>query len=594
MPGPTQSQSYSPTNFFGGEQNNQYPNPFFGVPLQYLPPDIKSQIWWAEHFLVRNGFVRAALERVVCYFLTTLVIEHDDEDLKEKYEEIFEKICWKEILKVSGLNVLAFGNECLTVAQGFERYLECPSCKNAVNIERVNNYKFSKGDFSMKCPTPGCNHTGKFRAHDMPSNDHEKLIVKHWPLRELITRHEQVTGKTDFFWQMPADYIKNISKKDNKFYSKYTPKYIMDAIFEAGGPSLIKLHERNLIHLKMPMPTMMQTNGLNAPMMMFLFEDFFMLQTVKRFNEVICFEDINPFRVFAMASDGNPQNSMVMNQNAGQWKASVGEMIEQHRRDPGSYQSFPFPLNYQNLGGEGKTLAPVELLDKFKGDILDALNIPQELFHMTLQTNAVGPALRLFENAWSSVPEVFDKAVQHIADVISKIYKLEKVKAQLMHVSMADDLEKKSVISQLVAANVIAKSELLETVNLNYKDQLRRKEEERQAEKEIQEEAAQADAIDQENQESVFNQQSGSVPGQAPNPYSTQGATPGDIQEQSQDIAKRLVGQDAGTIRTELQKIKGLNETLYASVKSDMAQIRAQGKSQGVQQVKQQSAQQGS
>jgi hypothetical protein len=37
----------------------------------------------------------------------------------------------------------------------------------------------------------------------------------------------------------------------------------------------------------------------------------------------------------------------------------VSEMIEDHRKDPGAYHTFPFPINYQQLGGEGKNLAPV-------------------------------------------------------------------------------------------------------------------------------------------------------------------------------------------------------------------------------------------
>jgi hypothetical protein len=324
---------------------------------------------------------------------------------------------------------------------------------------------------------------------------------------------------------------------------------------------------------------------------MFVFEDLFMLQTLKRYNEVICFEDIAPFRIIAMGDSSNPAANPLLNQNGAVWTAAVDSMIEEHRRDPGSYHKFPFPLNYQQLGGEGTKLAPVEMMEHAKNAILNALDVPVEMFQMSFQQQAAGPMLRMFENAWSVIPSNYNMLLNHLGSVIGNIVGLPKAKISLIPITFADDMERKSVVSQLVSANSIARSELLKLYNFDYEDQVRKKMEEDRITADIQKEEQEKQQLAEATQQNVMQMLQGNPQQGGPAAAGGAGTTPQDALAQAQQVAQQLFPLDGAQRRATLQQIKAQDQDLYAQVKAQLEQMTSQSKSQGLQGAKQQAAQ---
>lgn len=575
-----QSNSNGPSNFFQ-KGVDKYPNPFYEIALQYLPLNIDHMLWWAQHICHRKGFFRSAMERVAGYFITDLTIETDNEKEKDIYKEAFEAINWKEVLSQAGLDLLVYSNSFASINQGFERFICCPQCKKQQAIDRFKKFSFNKGVYTGTCESPKCNFKGKLLITDVPSNEIEDINVVHWPAREIKIQYEDTRNKAEYFWDIPNDYSKKVSKKDNKFFAKNTPMEIFECIFASGGARMLAFDKRNFIHLKIPNPTGIRTDGKSIPLIMYMFDDVFMHQTLQRLNQVICFEDIAPFRVFSLADNTNPQSLSILSQSAEKWTAGVDSMLTEHRRDPGSYHKFPFPLSYQQLGGQGKELVPADLMEKSKTDILAALNVPAELFNMTLQAQAVGPALRMFENAWRVVPANYNRMLQKTADVIARIKKIGPAKVSIIDVTFADDMERKSIIGQLVSANVIAKSELLKTYGFDYKDQVKKKNEEDKIVAELQKEEQERAQLEQSSEASIFGQQGGQG-----------GGTPQDAISQAQEIAQKLFPLDGAQRREQLQQIKAQDQTLWANVKGALEEMTNQSKSQGTQQAKQQAQQQ--
>lgn len=579
-----------PQSFFkvGDNGRDRYSNPFYNIPLQYLPMNIEGMLLWAEHFLYRNGFYKQALNRIANYFITSLTIECDDEEAKKSYEEVLEKLRWKQICSKAGLNLLAYGNEFVTVNQGFYRYLVCPECNKSTNIDKLQNYEFNKNKYNMQCLK--CGYKGEHKCTDKPANDVEKIHVVHWPAKEIKIRYEETTGEAEYFWDIPQQYGKKVTTKNNKFYSKKTPKIIFDCVF---NKTMLSFNSKNFIHLKLDTPSTIRTDGKAIPPAMFIFEDFFMLQTLKRYNEVICFEDIAPFRVISMGDSNNPAANPLLNQSGAVWTNAVDEMIEEHRRDPGSYHKFAFPLNYQQLGGDGTKLAPVEMMENARNSILNSLDVPVEMFQMTFQQQAAGPMLRMFENAWSVIPNNYNMLLNHLGNVIGHILGLPKAKISLIPITFADDMERKGVISQLVSANAIARSEMLKLYNFDYGDQIRKKMEEDRVTKEIQTEEKEKDELIQATQQSLMQilqgqQQQGGAQGGGGG--GGQGMTPSDALEQAQQIAQQLFPLDGAQRRAQLQQIKSQDQDLYAQVKAQLEQMTSQSRSQGLQGAKQQAA----
>lgn len=555
----------------------RYSNPFYGVPATFLPQNMDEMLQWSNHFLIRFPFYKAALSRVSNYFITSLQIECDDSDAKKKYEDMFEELEWKSTLAQAGLDLLAYGNVFLSVNQGFDRFLACPKCQKVSSLTKIKNYQFDKdARFIYNCPQ--CKFKGAHEVIDKSAKDLKRVSVTFWNPRDIVVFHEYTTDTYEYFWDIPNEYAKQVMRKDDKFFNKYTPKAIYDAILQE---KLLAFNSKNFIHQRVPTPAGMPSEGKSIPPCIYLFDDFFMLKVLERFNQAICFEDIIPFRVFSLSNDSNPNNNMILNQNAGQWRAAVEQMIQQHKQDPGTYNTFPYPLSYQQLGGDAKNLVTPELIQLVVNSLLNALNIPQELYTMSLQAQAVGPALRLFENAWSFIVGVYNNLLNHWGEVCSKIAGLPKAKISLTPVTLADDMERKSVIAQLVSANAIARSELLGLYGFEYKDQVRKKLEEDEQTQELQEEAAEKKQLKdmaQSGQMSSGNQQA---------------VSPQDVLSQAEEIADQLFPLDGAQRRSELQKIKAQDATLYSAVKQALEERTNGAKSQGVQGAKQQGQQGG-
>lgn len=565
----------TPDGFFNGDSPRAvetYANPFYGIPHKYLPKTMDAMLWWSNHFLLRFGFYRSVLFRIANYFITTLNIECDDSSAKKKYEEIFKELEWKQVLAVAGLNLLAYGNLFATTTQGFVRFIECPKCHKISNLDKLNDYEFNKDcKFIYKCP--GCSYKGVHEVVDKPSKDLDQVNVTFWPPREVIVRFEETTGAAEYFWKIPEDYKQKVTKENNKFFSKKTPKVIYDSIIQ---DKLMSFNPKNFIHLRVPTPNGIKCEGKAIPFCIYLFDDFFMLKVLQRYNEAICFEDIAPFRVIAMSNENNSQANPLLSQGAPQWSGAVNRMIKEHRQDPGAYHTFPFPLQYQQLGGEGKNLAPTELIQQAIGNILNSLYVPQELYTMTLQTQAIGPALRLFENSWAILIDSYNTLLNHWGEVVGKIKGLPKAKISLIPVTLSDDMERKSIIGQLVSANAIARSEMLGLYGFDYKEQIRKKLEEDRAIKELQEEEVTKEQLRQ----------------MASSGISDSAVAPQDVLSQAQEIAQQLFPLDGAERRAKLQEIKSADATLYSAVKQALEELTSSAKSQGLQQGKQQNLQQ--
>lgn len=581
-------------NFGGEDRSERYANPFYNIPQQYLPTNMDGMLWWSQEFLMRFGFFRAAIQRVADYFITELLVECDDEEAVNEYKEAFEELRWKEVLAQSGLNQLAHSNDFLSINQGFNRFLTCPQCHKFSLIDRIENFEFNKGKYTYSCPS--CSFKGVHKVVDKPLKDVKDINIVHWPAREIKIRFDEASGKSEHYWQIPQSYKKKVTAKGDRFYPKTVPSVIYEAIFE---DKMIKFTKKNFLHVKMPTPSSLKTDGKSVPLCLYMFDDFFTLKVLERFNEVICYEDINPFRVIAMADNVPIQHPALSMQDGGDWSAAVDAMIENHRKDPGSYHKFPFPLNFQYLNRDGKQLAPVELIAEARNNILNAFNVPQEFYAMTLQSQAVGPALRLFENSWNSLIANYNKILQHMGEVIGRIRGLTPAKISLIPITFADDMERKSVIGQLVSSNSIARSEFLELYGFSYKDQLRKKMQEEREAAEIQEEEQKNQELKKINKASIFGQQgqAGGQPGMPQSPGASVGTgagmSPQDILAQAQEIATQLQPMDGAQRREELQKIKAQNETLWSSVKAQLTQMDSGVKSQALQQSKQQGQQPG-
>jgi hypothetical protein len=276
-------------------------------------------------------------------------------------------------------------------------------------------------------------------------------------------------------------------------------------------------------------------------------------------------------------------------------------MIQRHRRDPASWNALPFPVEYQALSGEGKDLAPTELIAGGTDEFLNGMGFPAEMYRATLEVQAAPMALRLFERTWVHLVSTLNGWINWFFDSVTDILNWEELSGRLQPVTLAEDIERKQIQLQLAAAQQISKQTAYSPFGLDWREEVRRMFEEEKffqdESSDFQKEQGKAQAMtqtfEQAEQGATMPPGGGGMPGGAMGPTPAMGpampgggqpaggTTPADLMSQAEQMAMQLLGQPYESRKSEMLKIKKSDETLHALVVQKMESIRNQAKSQG-------------
>jgi hypothetical protein len=304
----------------------------------------------------------------------------------------------------------------------------------------------------------------------------------------------------------------------------------------------------------------------------------------------------------------------MMQYNMGDFRSQVQSMIRRRRRDPAQWQTLPFPVQYQVLGGDASKLAPVDLLNQGTEQLLNDSGVPVELYKGTLQLQTAPVALRLFEATWHHIGHDANAMLRWLVRQLSQIMSWEMVEAKLKRVTIADDINKLMAVLQLMMGQQISGTTGLRAMGLEWKAEQKQIGDEAMTQARIQakvQEQMDSAAFAQDMAKGNVGQQGGGAGGAAPGgggaPPPAQGGggqpgqapmpgpisqfiasmspntpvTPADMMHAADTLAQELMGQPEGVKDSELRILKQKNATLHALVRAKMDAIRSQAKSQG-------------
>ena len=293
-----------------------------------------------------------------------------------------------------------------------------------------------------------------------------------------------------------------------------------------------------------------------------------------------------PFRIFTPVPSDKVNdifNTLIM----GQWSGAIEQIIKSRRKDKFAMHALPFPVTYQEFGGQGKELTPKDLIEYQTNSMLDGMGFPVELFKSSLQYAQIPTAMRLFENSFMFVHTGFDDFTRWVATRVRSYLGLSEIKVCLQKPSIADSLERKQIILQLAGAGEISRETAYDLFGIENPVA--------EIKKRMQEDIGIQKAKMKLDQEFQREQESGTLLSQDGQQQSAGGvgATPTDRQDEAQSLAQYWMSiQSVGERRTAMQSVRQSNPQLYALAKELMEQTRQQGANQGRAQANQQ-AQQG-
>ena len=571
-----------------------FPDPFFDYASTQMPRSLYDVMRWCEFIWMTNGTFRMASQRVVRYFLTKVELEDAGDDEKEKYEEFLDKqVKIIDVLAKIGDDWMCYGNSFTSLNIPFRRYLRCPRCKHERSIKYIN-YSFEGWAFKARCPS--CSYEGEFERSDRRSVEQDKIKIIRWSPHEIRLLYHPVSHDMTYYWIPPADFKREI-KKGNKFYIATTPWEIIEAI---RRDQWFKFHPGVLYHAKEETLAGVRNAGWGIPRIMSNFKQAWYVQVLKRYNEAIGLDYIVPFRVITPAKGpGSGEVDPLYHTNIGSFLSRVLGMIQRHRHDPVQWNALPFPIQYQALSGEGKQLAPHELIVAGMDEFLNAMGFPAEMFKGTLQVQAAPMALRLFERTWTHLTSALNGWINWFFEQVTNVLNWEDIGGRLQPTTLAEDVEKKQIQLQLASAQQVSKQTAYAPFGIDYRQEIRRMFEE---EKFFQEESSrfQKEQARTQEMERTFEaaEQMAAAPGgmppgaagpMAPAPAagptpaagSGSGTTPEDMLSQAEQVAMQMLGMPYEARKSELLKLKKSDQTLHALVIQKMEEIRRQAKQQG-------------
>lgn len=621
----------SPNSAFSSSLHTgeHFPDPFLDMASLAMPSSMKSVLEWAEYLFMSQGTYRTAMERILSYFLTDLDIREVSDDEKEKWLDFFRETLelissTQELLR----DRLAYGNAFASLMVPFRRLLSCPQCGFTLPLREVgenkNTFNFAWDDmkFVASCPQckTGSGYRGPWKPLDKEDNLEKKLKVKRWSPKEIEMVHCPYTEDVTYFWRIPEDYKRQI-RTGHLHHLERVNLRVLKAI---KHNQCFRFNENVIYHMKEPTLAGIRNRGWGLPRSLTNFRQLWYVQVLQRYNESIALDYVIPFRLItpvarsgSSSAGGGTVLDPLLSVNGGDFMGTVRSMIRRRRRDPATWQTLPFPVQYQALGGDATQLAPVDLLNQGIERLLNDAGTPVELYKGTLQLQAAPVSLRLFESQWHHLVHDANMFMQWIARQAAQVLSWEDVEVRLQRVTHADDMNKQMAILQMMMSQQVSGSTALGMMGLDWSDEQQRLGEEARKQQEIQA------RIQEEMEQAGFAQQlaKGEVGGPIPPSQAAAGAaggagggaappagggspeeqmmgagpvtsyvnsmgqnasvTPEDMWAEAESMAQQLLGLPESIKDSELRKLKQSNPMLHSLVRQRMDEIRRDAKTQG-------------
>jgi hypothetical protein len=608
-----------------------FPDPFMSFSNIIYPSTVQEVFHWADRLWLRNGIYSQAIKKCVRYFLNDIDLTGDDlsHDTRKKYQTfLMEQMNILDELAQVGDDVIAYGNSFTSVSVPVKRSLVCPKedcglSRPLTTMSQKDDYDWKDYSFVGDCPSCKSKKVTFKRVDSTGVSKQSKIKIIRWAPQQISIKHCAITGDSDYYYDIPPDDKAKIKEGDPVFL-RSIPWELVEAV-KKDKP--FKFNQETFYHLKcntaanlLPM-----LKGWGLPLFMSNFSQVVHLQILERFNEAIAMDYIVPFRVLTPPQKGGgPQSDPMLSNNMGNFMGAARRMIKQHRQDPTTWHTLPFPLEYQALGGEAAQLVPVDLIDRAVDNLLTSMGVPQEFYRGTISMTSGPPiSLRLFEKTWTHYTTMLDDWLGWFLDQCARIMEWESnITGKLERTSIVEDDMGKQVKLNLASAKVISNRTALKAFGIDMDREREQTLEEDRIMQELMREQQKKDEQTMMLSEQMAMippdaaaQNMGMPPGGGGDPAAAGGAPVGgapmppagaapmgagggspsldDIMAEAEQVAQQIMAMDATTRRNELTNMKKSNPTLHAQVKQMLSDMEQGIKSNALSQAKQQASQGG-
>lgn len=588
-----------------GYNSDKWHDPFITNSNLLIPKNFYQNLALARFIASKFPLYVQAAKRTVSHFVTDIqfIGKSGDKEEKDQLKKfLIDDLGVLDASQQAGLEWFIYGNTFPRIYFPFNRYLvdrrNGRYVERSVDIFRPETISFDLDTMTYNVPDPAAQGPIELRPKvalefiDRKSKDSTRIKIRFIDPSRMILQMNNISGSINYIYRF-EEFFKADIKQGTKIYQiNETPKEMLLAIKHDQD---FCFNPNSLFHIANNFISGISYNGWGIPPILLNYQSMHDAAVLRCLNEAIGLDYMIPLRVISPASSGaGAGTDAAAAMNLGPWTAMAENFIKNKRKDPTAMHIMPFPIQYQELGGTGRSLAPTELIKLYDDKMLSEAGFPVEVFNMSLQTPVLPTAIRAFEATYIHLQRKLSNFVKWVNHSIRNYQELEQIDIKLALPSVADDMEKRHIWLQLAAGGEVSRETAYKAFSIDsaVEEAKRRAEEDIEIQKikqKIQSDFEREQTLGSVDQtiDAMMQSQQQPPPGAAGMPMGAPqqaggGVTPLDIMQQAEEEAMALLQiEDNGERRKALNQLKASNPQLHALVKQKMEEIREQGASQG-------------
>lgn len=449
----------------GSMQGINYPSPFFDVAQTFLPTSFKQLFRFCRYYFLTNPLINAIIVKLSEYPVTDIIIDHKDPEVVRKWTEYFnETVRFRSFQVECGLDYNCYGTCPVSLSFPFQKYLTCSACGFSEQARKIREYwTYTSNEFRLSCPS--CGSTGAATPKDWYYRDASSIRPVRWNVEDIEVSYNDITGECTYFYTIPAPLRADITlgKRD---VVESIPQIFLQAIRQEKG---VVFSKANLFVMKRP-TLAFQDRGWGIPLILPVLKHAFYLQIMQKAQEAILLEHIVPLRIlFPQAASGTTDPFTTI--NLVDWRDQVATEIARWRHDNNYMPIMPLPLGNQTIGGDGRALLMSQEMQMLGEQIIMGMGVPREFLQGGLSYAGTNVSMRMLENMFISFIGRQRQMANWVMQMVAHFMGWPKVNVRFKPFKMADDLQRKSYLFQLNAANKISDTTLLSDADLDIEEE---------------------------------------------------------------------------------------------------------------------------
>ena len=246
-------------------------------------------------------------------------------------------------------------------------------------------------------------------------------------------------------------------------YWESTPMWVIDAIRENKAA---RFADGKMFHFSRPSVTD-EIDEWGKSLVLPVLREIFHFYTLRKAQESIAIDRIIPLRFLYPETQAGNIEPLYNSMDLGEWKGRIEGEMKKWRADPLYISIMPFPVGVGTIGGEAKALMVFPEMEATNTMIENGLGMPSGFMRGQITYSGGNVVLRMLENSFITDRDQREEFLQWATNEISSYLKTDTPTVKMKEFRMAEDTQKKQLLSELNSAGKVSDDTFLSEFDLS-------------------------------------------------------------------------------------------------------------------------------